>query len=259
MTNLAEAVSSIRAAEAGAFTGYRRRIRITPRPDFCAVEMEDDCHHFGVTIGHDHTLITSIQTSSPRYPWTTCPAAGEHLISRMRGVALAAAADVDDQRQHCTHVYDLFVLAAHHAHDKQPMQYDIRVTDPVDGMMLAELDRNGETILRWRVGDPSQRDRIPGGDFKALSAWSKTPPSELQEAARMLRRGVLVSGGRHFDLAAGTLASAFNPQAVCYTFQPQRAVNAIRMSNSLRDFSVNPDSLLSGEDHDEGSRGETNP
>jgi hypothetical protein len=221
--------------------------------------MEDDCHYFGVTIVHDGNLITDLQTSATRFPWTTCPAAGDHLISRMRGVPLIKAADVEDQRQHCTHVYDLFVLAARHALESKPMQYDIRVTDPVDDVMLAELDRNGETLLRWRVGDASGRDGIPGGDSQALSAWSKTLAPELQEAARMLRRGILVSNGRRFDLPAGTPASTFHPQAVCYSFQPERAVNALRTVNSFRDFSADPDRLLSEDGDAKGSPAKTHP
>src|SRR3546814_599472 len=206
--------------------------------------MGDDCHRFGVTIVHDGVKVIEVLPRSPRYPWTTCPAAGAHLAQRMKGVPLADAATVENQRQHCTHMYDLFLLGATYAGDSEPLAYEIRVSDPVDGVQLAEIDRNGVLLLVWHVGKTDPGDGVAGGDFRALEAWSRTLPRDLQEAARMLRRGVLVSGGRHMDFPAGSPASEVSISGVCYTFQPERAAGALRVANTLRDFSGNLDVML---------------
>lgn len=242
---------------AGAWSGYRRRVRIVPEPSRVDVEMEDDCHHFGVTVFHDATTIERVETREPRHPWTTCVLAGTYLRDRMAGVTLAHAADVENQRQHCTHLYDLFVMAAAHAHDEAETFYDIRVDDPVGGVKLAELDRDGATLLRWRMGDDTARDGVPGGNFRALETWSRTLPLDLAEAARMLRRGVMVSGGRSLDFPAGQTAGALLPQmsGACFTFQPERAGSAVRMPGSLRDYAQHPEKMLNGESDDRRSDG----
>ncbi len=233
----------------GSWSGYRRRILIVPRPGLIDVEMEDDCHHFGVAIRHDGERITQVETRALRVPWTTCPAAGLYLEQRMQGVTLNKAARVDDQRQHCTHMYDLFVLGAAHAHDEARTRYEVRVSDPVDAVRLAELDRDGVTILRWRVGNGADAAEIPGGDVGALSQWTRALPGALQEAGRMMRRGVLVSGGRYFHPPVSQVAADIVPimGAACFTYQPQRAHDAQRVDDTLRDFSEEPEKMLDGE------------
>lgn len=246
---------------AKAFTGYRRRIRIEPAPGRIDVEMEDDCHHFGVTLIHDGETIERVDTREPRHPWTTCPLAGSHLRERMAGVKLAEAADVESQRQHCTHMYDLFVLGARHALDAASTFYDIRVEDPVAGVQLAELDRDAETLLRWRANDPSGQGGIPGGSFRAMEDWSRTLPDAMQEPARMLRRGMLVSGGRNIDFPVGRSAAALLPMlsGVCFTFQPETAPNALRVAGTLRDFSHHPERMLTGESDERRIEGAAGP
>lgn len=228
------------------WTGYRRSIRIVPVPGCVDVEMEDDFHHFGVTVFHDGLTVAAVETREPRHPWTMCLLAGAYLRERMAGVALADAARVENQRQHCTHLYDLFVLGAAHSHDPAPTRYDIRVADVVAGVQLAELDRNGATVLRWRVGDGSAPDGIAGGNFAALEAWSRTLPDHLHEAARMLRRAVKVGRARGFTMPenAGMLP---HMSGACFSFQPERAALALRMPDTIRDFSHDPDAMLSPE------------
>ncbi|RYY25846.1 MAG: hypothetical protein EOP62_12035 [Sphingomonadales bacterium] len=250
---------------AGAFTGYRRRVRIVPQIGRVDVDMEDDAHCFGVTLTHDGTTILAVETSAPRYPWTTCPAAGVFLASKMTGVLLADAADVQNQRDHCTHMYDLFVLAARHAPDHAPTVYDIRVSDPVDGggaagIRLAEIDLNGETILRWRLGDPTGVDGIAGGNLRELDAWTRTLTDDLQEAGRMLRRGALVSGTRFFDFPVGAAAGAMTQMiGACFTYQPGRADTALRVADTIRDFSNEPEKMLTGESDDRHIEGAASP
>ncbi|PJI89547.1 hypothetical protein DAH55_18475 [Sphingomonas koreensis] len=237
---------------ADAFTGYRRRVRVVPGDGRIEVDMEDDAHCFGVSLIHDGARIEAVETRAPRYPWSTCPAAGGFLAQRMAGVALADAALVENQRDHCTHLYDLFVVAARHALDPAPFTYDIRVSDPVEGVIVAEIDRDGETLLHWQFDDVRENAvGVPTGDRRAFDAWTRAQPENLIEGGLMLRRGVMVSGTRFFDFPVGAAASAMSQMiGSCFTYAPERAGQALREPDTIRDFSNHPEKMLSGERDD---------
>jgi hypothetical protein len=237
---------------ADAFTGYRRRVRVVPGDGRIDVDMEDDAHCFGVSLIHDGARIEAVATRAPRYPWSTCPAAGGFLAQRMAGVALADAALVENQRDHCTHLYDLFVVAARHALDPAPFTYDIRVSDPVEGVIVAEIDRDGETLLHWQFDDVRENAvGVPTGDRRAFDAWTRAQPENLIEAGLMLRRGVMVSGTRFFDFPVGAAAGAMSQMiGSCFTYAPERAGQALREPDTIRDFSNHPEKMLSGERDD---------
>jgi hypothetical protein len=234
------------------WAGYRRLIHIVPHGDHIAVDMEDDAHCFGVTVFHDGTAIQQVETRELRHPWTLCPAAGAFLRERMQGLLLADAAYVEDQRQHCTHVYDLFVLAVRHAADRDATTYTIRVRDKDgDGRKLAEIDRNGALLLSFPDGQ----------DMRGLAIWSATLSDDLQEAARMLRRGAMVgqARGMHFPETGTAAALLDTMKGACFTFQPERAADAIRIPDSVRDFSREPEKMLSGERDDRCAGGAVRP
>lgn len=248
------------SALAEAFTGYRRRVRIVPQSGRIDVDMEDDAHCFGVTLIHDGVTIEAVETSAPRFPWTTCPAAGAFLIERMTGVALADAARTDNQRDHCTHVYDLFVIAARHALDAEPLTYDIRVADPGGDGRLAAIDLDGETVLRWRFEDQKSVAQALTGSRRDFDAWTRTLSPELQEAGLLLRRGVMVSGTRFFDFPVGSAAAGMQQMiGACFTYQAGRAGTALRVADTIRDFSNEPEKMLSGESDDRRLEGAARP
>ncbi len=231
--------------------GFRRRVRIVPHPGRIDVDMEDDAHCFGVSLTHDGLTISAVETRAPRFPWTTCPAAGAFLGERMTGVALTDAGRVENQRDHCTHIYDLLIIAARHAFDDIPHVYDIRVADPGEAGRQAEVDLDGETILSWRFEDEKTEAGALRGDRRAFDAWTRTLPHELQEAGLLLRRGAMVSGTRFFDFPPGSPAAGMQHMiGVCFTYQAERAGNALRVADTIRDFSRKPEKLLSGDDHD---------
>jgi hypothetical protein len=244
---------------AGAFTGYRRRVRILPQQGRIDVDMEDDAHRFGVTVIHDGVTVQTIATSAPRFPWTTCPAAGAFLAERMTGIALADAARVENQRDHCTHVYDLFVIAARHALEVEPLTYDIRVSDPGEDGRLAEIDLAGETVLRWRFGDQRRVADALTGSRREFDAWTRTLAPELQEAGLLLRRGVMVSGTRFYDFPVGAAAGMQQMIGACFTFHADRAWTALRVADTIRDFSNEPEKMLSGESDDRCAEGTARP
>jgi hypothetical protein len=231
-------------SERQTFRGYRRRIRIEPQPGRVSAWLEDDFHHFGVDLVHDGEVVTEVVTHAPRFPWSTCPAAGAHLVARFRAAALASFGAEEDQRQHCTHLYDLAMAAARHALDAAPLVYDVSVNEAAEGGPLAELAVNGVPTLKWRVGAEGERDGIPGGDMAALARWTRALPAELAEAGMMFRRAAPISGGRRVDIEGYRTAAEVGPKGVCYTFQPERAASSARIIGAIRDFSDGPEGML---------------
>ena len=57
-------------------TGYRRRIElVTVSPEVVQGELEDDFHHFRVSIAHRDRRVVALDGEAVRHPWSTCPAA----------------------------------------------------------------------------------------------------------------------------------------------------------------------------------------
>lgn len=224
-------------------TGFRRRIRIAPAAGAIDVDLEDDFHRFGVTLRHAEGRVLAVETRELRYPWTTCPAAAAFLRERMVGTLLKEAGAGEDQRQHCTHLYDLFVLAASHANDPIMQVLDIAVSDPGDRASIARIARDGHLLLRWRMGGSPGSGGVPADD-RALRDWCRDLPLALQEPARMLRRGLFVARGRHSDWIAGHTAADIPIKDVCFTFQTIRSANARRNGDPRREFSGRADALL---------------
>lgn len=217
--------------------GFRRRFRVTPAADSVTSEVEDDYHRMQVTLRHDGTRITAVQPRMIRAPWTTCPGAETQLKETFEGVALEACVARGEKTANCTHLHDLTLLAAAHAHDPRPLVYDILVSDPVEGRSRAELRRNGETALAWtlagfKIVEPAT---LAGTGFDQLGGWIKTLDAPGQEAARLLRWGSILAHGRVLSMDRQSDARRL-PSGSCYTFQPQRAPLAKRIV-AVRDFS----------------------
>ena len=225
-------------------SGYRRRVSIDPRPGRVGAWVEDDFHHFGVDIEHDGKTALRIATHAPRFPWTTCPAAGDFLIGQFQGRALADIGASDDQRLHCTHLYDIAVAAARHALEDAPTVYDIAVADDRGHGALAEIAVNGAPSLRWLFSKTPVEGDIPSGDMAAFLEWTRRLGPAMKEAGMMFRRGAMVSGGRRLDLESYRTASEVGQHGACFTLQPERAAGAGRVIGAIRDFWRAPDALL---------------
>lgn len=227
--------------------GLRRNTLIRPRPGSVRAEIEDDYHHFEVELVHDGHRIERVETAAPRFPWTTCPAAGPFLAGRLAGTALADAPTFDAQLSHCTHLFDLALLAARHALDEHDTLLQAFVSDPDAGRMRAEFHRNGRCDLAWDLQDGViEPPGEPAGEsLRRLKHWLPTRPESEHEAAIYLRRAVFISGGRLIDRTRVRIASSFTAQAgACYTFAPERAADSRSIPSSQRDFTGADDAPL---------------
>lgn len=217
--------------------GFRRRFRITPEPTRICCEVEDDYHCMTVVVNHDGKVVTSIEPGMRRVPWTTCPGAEQQLKQTFNGVALEDFASRGDKKSNCTHLYDLALLAANHFHDTEGTVYDLLVSDPIDGVRLAEIRKNGRTVLSWSesgftITEPPELAGTPLFDMRE---WISGLEKEQQEYARLLQWGNMLANGRSIPLENQSDATKMPPN--CYTFQTERAKTAKRVGE-IRDFSA---------------------
>lgn len=244
------------------FGNYRRRIRLVRTGSgTVAAGLEDDFHYFVVTVHHDATRVTAVESEAFRWPWTTCPDAGREL-ARLVGMALSprclAVGDVAEARRQCTHQFDLAGLAiAHATRREESRQYDVEVPyrAPGAGPRDVRLWRDGELRLTWTLdGDactaPEPYASAPwrGGFLR----WADADlPVEEAEAAIVLRRACDIALGRGADLEAYPRASqlAIATSGICYTFQPETAAVAFRQVGTIRDWDGRVDEMLAGGPH----------
>ena len=237
--------------------GFRRRFLVVPAPDRVTAAVEDDYHCMAVTLHHDGTTVTSVESVMDRAPWTTCPGAPAMLATTFTGVALADVARRGEKQTNCTHLHDLALLAAAHAGDDAPTRYEILTCDPVDGLVISEIRCDGATILRFEARDDviTAPAEIAGTSLFKLRGWIETLDGPAREAARLLQWGTILAHGRITPMERQSDASRMPPN--CYTFQPDRKGDARRVGVVL-DFSqgtTEPLAHFDGQAFQEAKRG----
>ena len=241
----------------------RRLIDLRREPDGAVVGwLEDDFHHFGVTIEHRDGVMTDIRAVAARAPFTTCPAAGLELRGmighhlEMRSTEIGRMVSM---RQQCTHMFDLAGLAmAHAAAGRDHRRYEALVEDReivawekglrrLLGAGTARLLRDGEEVLRWEV----DRRMITGP-----GAWAGQPlvegfrerteamGIEDAEAATVLRRAVMVAAGRTLDPDLYTTARDRGQSGVCYTFLEENRDSGLRNIGSTLNYEASGEAML---------------
>lgn len=216
--------------------GFTRRFRVTPGEGQSTAALEDDFHCMAVTLHHDGVTVTRVEAHTERAPWTTCLGAPAMLVETFAGKPLADAVRAGDKRANCTHLYDMAVLAATHAHDARALVYDIFAGDDADGRSETEIRRDGRLIHRWTIADDVivAPEGPAGRRLLSMRDWIETLSGEEREAARILQWASLVAHGRRYDPATRGEATQMPPS--CYTFQPERAAVAGRFGKVI-DFS----------------------
>ncbi|WP_421912030.1 DUF2889 domain-containing protein [Marinobacter sp.] len=232
---------------------FRRRIEINAvSQDEIRATLEDDFHHFRVAIRYANGKVTDVHGFADRYPYSACPAAADPLKSLV-GMELSEIAHsvtrYTDARHQCTHMLDLAGLVIANANrQSDKLLYDIVVPMRVNDKTKAELRRNGKPYLTWNVEktiitSPPPYDGVDLNHGMARWAIDHLSPEE-SEAALVLRRSVIISRGRERNL---DLQEHARPLGVCFSQQPVRAEQAIRVKGSTLDFTNAPE-LLCAED-----------
>jgi hypothetical protein len=232
-------------------------------------DLEDDFHHFVVTIRHDGHSVTATEAESYRWPWATCPAAGESLHALV-GMPLAprftATGSFADPHWNCTHQFDAASLAITHAWGRvagtraQVRQYDAEIGAHMklgpDGVGRNRLWVDGVLALEWTIavgrGIVEPEPPFDGAPWRGgFMRWADSSlEPEAAERAIVLRRVCDIGHGRGMALDDVPVASDLLAiqNGVCYTMQPEIAINGSRHVGSIRDFASDPDQLCAGTD-----------
>ncbi|NMF96348.1 DUF2889 domain-containing protein [Aromatoleum toluolicum] len=238
---------------------YRRQIDLDA-PDAQTVVgwLEDESHHFGLTLVHDGARVREVRMTSPRYPWTTCAEAGEPLQALVGQPLVARASQLGtlvDMRLQCTHLFDLASLMVAHAHAGRGHRRYHGTVEPLaavvpgapDGAQRATLQCDGAVVLQWDLHD----DRIMAPDahagrtiYHGFREWTESLDAEEAEQALVLRRVAFVSNGRRITIEHLGSAAELGQAAVCHSFQPAQREHAIPIPNSRRRYDTTPGDML---------------
>ncbi len=240
---------------------YRRRIRVVvTEPGVVEAALEDDFHHFVVTLRHDGEAVSAVEAGSVRWPWSTCPSAAEPLRA-VEGMPLSprclAIGEHADPKKNCTHMFDLAGLAITHAFRSGDVgttrQYDVEI--PAGAQAGTEVDvrlwRDGNLVHTWTLAGrgcvaPSPFSEAPWrGGFLRWADQAFSPDDA--EAVIVLRRACDIGMGRGMDLDAVEGAKELEPlmAGICFTMQPEQVSVAVRNKGTVRDFDADPDQMLS--------------
>jgi len=237
---------------------YRRRIRVrTTEPGVVVSELEDDFHHFVVSLHHDGQRVLSCQNTSLRWPWATCPDAAVPL-RKLAGMSLSrrftAAGHWTDPKQNCTHQFDAACHAiTHAASGRESRVYDLEIPlrDREHGRSDVRLWVDGTRRLAWSIDWNGIVDAAPPFDRApwrgGFMRWADANLSEDDaECAIALRRACDIGMGRGMDLDGVPVAAQLphSMAGICHTMQPGIVEVAFRHVGSIRDFSREPRRLL---------------
>lgn len=225
--------------------------------------IEDDFHHFGVTVEHDGSRVTGVHMAAPRTPWATCAGAAEPLRALIGKPLVRRASDIGgliDMRLQCTHVFDLTGLVlVHAAHGRDHRRYEVLVTDrdvlpgaePATetlGPGRAALHQDGDCVMWWDVayGHISAPAAFAGQSLQqGFRAWTEGMPEQESEYATILRRALLVAGGRLLDHDDYETAADMQQPPLCHSFQPQWRDVAWRNKGNVRNYQDSAADMLS--------------
>lgn len=223
-------------------------------PGAVYADVEDDAHRFGVTVHHDGGAVTRVEGRAIRTPWTLCSAA-RAALSGLVGMRLAptpvAAARYTDQKQQCTHMFDLAAIAISHV-ARGIVEREYRVEAPwyePDAPRAMTLHRDGELLWTWTL----VHDRVLAPEpyasigVRPLLKWCEQNSSDpdLLEAVFVMRRAVLVSGMRTVDLDLTQVASdTGHGIGACFVHHRDRIGLARRNRGTTLDFTDNAAGML---------------
>jgi hypothetical protein len=118
--------------------------------------------------------------------------------------------------------------------------YEVFTSDPVDGLAVTRLYRDGEHMFDWTLekGRFVTPEAVAGKVLTGIGEWLDGLPPREQEAARILRWASMVSGGRGIDMPTGMVGADIGMIGSCHTFQPGTAQLARRKPGASVDFSA---------------------
>lgn len=239
---------------------YRRQIDLRAWDEHTVVGwLEDESHHFGITLVHDGILIREVRIAAPRYPWMTCAGAGvplQDLIGKPLVRRCTELGAMVDQRRQCTHLFDLASLMIAHAHAGRVHRHYQGIVYPLSAdspgvprdRLCAVLYRDRQPVMKWSLDEDliiAPASFAGRTIYHGFREWLETRDAEEAEDAFVLRRVVFVSNGRKISIEHTNAAEDMGQGPVCHSFQPENQKIAFRVGNTTRRFDAAEDDMLS--------------
>jgi len=131
--------------------------------------------------------------------------------------------------------------------------YRLQLPDLQDRSSRPTLWRDGERVMDWSIvglkiirSSPEQFSELSlrGSAWTSVLEGARGPiDDDLAEAAWVLRRGVFIGMGRHFDFDQIRVASEFAPVVggACHTFNQPHLDSIQKLPKTVRDLTGRPD------------------
>jgi hypothetical protein len=226
----------------------RRRIRLINTPGQVDATLCDIFHEMQCRVTHDGARVTAIEGKMLRIPTSLCCDAAavlRELIGMPLQISFAEIYAGGRAKHHCTHLFDLAVLAIRHASRAETERvYDAVVPDETDAPVIVELARNNIPIHTWKVfqGNIIEPAAINGRPLlQGFAAWAaQVFAGDELEAAMVLSKTCLIARGRTVRSEAwkdDPLTRNSVMAGACYSYTPERMANGVFLGNNERDFS----------------------
>jgi hypothetical protein len=214
----------------------------SPAPGRTSLAMEDPVHSFQIDFSHVEGRITGVEARWDRHPLSSCAGAPDALADmvgcRLSESVFEISRHTDASRQ-CTHLHDMFCIAATHAHRGLPdCRWDVVVPDAIDGKVTATLLRNGEVVLTL-VLEPDGHTIFAPEPCRGLSvlkgfmAWVRRHvPSEQHEQYFLMQKALFLTQIQKIDaesLIGQPAAMSGPPTGTCFGSQAGRYESSTRV------------------------------
>jgi len=212
--------------------------------------VEDDYHHFRMSMAHDGRHVTVVEGEAVRFPWATCPGASamlRSLVGTPIETAVVRHPDAFDRFNQCTHQLELALLAIAQVARGASRCFDVTITGTDAGRMrVATVERDGVLVEEWRLaGDELLAPpNLAGVNVRKLRPWANTLDDDRYEGVAILRRCLQVSSRGSRTVLPQVASHVPGSRNACYAFQDVRAELGRFVPESPRDFSDSPDELL---------------
>jgi hypothetical protein len=223
------------AGDISAYKPLHRKIYIESRPNLVTARIMDCVHDFSIVMAHDGNVITALEPSANRTPWSTCSGALEQFQALLGAPLEGESGKSIDKGMQCTHLFDLARLAMANAKIIGTLIFDVHVGNGTkSGEIEAYVLRNGAEILRWTIANQKVISPGPfeGHVLQGATIW---PPevndAEIRTAALLIRRALLVFLGTNSSRDARFAADLPFMAGACFTFQPANMAESERPAN----------------------------
>lgn len=227
---------------------FRRRIRLRHEAGAVVGVLDDNNHAMWVQLRHAEGRVTAIEGGFYRWPTTECLGAAD-VLQDMLGVSIDSGRDAiggnGRARHHCTHLFDLAMLALAMARRAEAERtWDAIVPDARGGRTIATISLNGSVLHTWTLDGVMilpANGRAQQSLLSAFAPWAKTHFSgDALEGAIVLRMAAFTARARAHvtDNRPWPLADFPERRDACHAYRSPQVDTAEHRIGVVRNFNA---------------------